>query len=391
MSQPQRQFVSIDEIKDRLLARIDTVVAHYAQPGSGSYRKGWLYFMLNPGRADRSVGSFVIHMSGPRAGRWVDYATAPRGGDLIDLIALALGLSASDAIKEARAFLGLETETPELKRLRDAAAARAKERRAVEVAAQQEKIARQRKLAAAIWLSGQVLLAGTPVDHYLRGRGIDLAALGHLPGAIRFHPACRYYWSESYEDPHTGEIVERSVFRTLPAMLCAIGQGSKIIDCHRTYLAVAPDGIWRKATLPDAKKVFADYTGGAVRLCGILGPRGGQVRLNDAPPGSRVCIVEGIENGLSLMALRALTGRPPAFVIAAGMIWNMGRVDLPATVTEVVLYADNDPGEQAQAALQAAVEAHAKAGRQVRVWTSAVAGEDLNDAFRRAQAAELVV
>ena len=75
-----RQTISTDDLKSRLLGQIDHLVAQFAPEGPGSYHKGPLYFTLNPGRADRSVGSFCIHMSGPKAGRWVDYAVpGPEG------------------------------------------------------------------------------------------------------------------------------------------------------------------------------------------------------------------------------------------------------------------------------------------------------------------------
>jgi muconolactone delta-isomerase len=143
--------------------------------------------------------------------------------------------------------------------------------------------------------------------------------------------------------------------------------------------------------LPDAKKVFTDYTGGAIRLCGQLGPRGGHVRLNDAPAGSRVFIAEGIENALSAIALRQMAGMPPAFVVAAGAIFNMGVADLPDTITEVTLAADNDSGQQARAQIEAAIATHQAKGRMVRVWRSDIEGEDLNDALQRAQAAEALL
>jgi len=385
MAEP-RQMVSLEEIKDRLLAEIDRVVDQYAPPAAGSYRRGHDYFTLNPGRADRSVGSFVVHLGGPKAGRWADYATDPKGGDLIDLIALSRGCDLKAAVIEARAFLGLDSETPELRRQREEAARAAKLRRARaerDAAAHQE---RKRKAAAALWLSGEAKIEGTPVDLYLRGRGIDIAALGHRPGAIRYHAACRYIWTEEWVDPATGEVTQRRMEKTLPAMLSQIARRSEIIDCHRTYLAIRPDGSWGKAPLPDAKKVLTDYTGGSVRLCGGLGPRGGRLRLAEAPQGSRVYITEGIENGLSLMMLRALSGQPPAFVVAAGMVANLAHVELPQTVAEVVLCADNDTGEQARAQVEKAVAAHAAAGRIVRVWRSEIPGEDLNDALLRALA-----
>lgn len=378
-----RQQVSIEEIKDALLAQLDHVVHHYAPPASGSFTKHGKYFTLNPGRADRSVGSFCVTMSGPKAGRWMDFATKEHG-DILDLIRLQLGCDAAGAIKEARAFLGLDTESPELKRKREIAAARAKADRARAEARAKQAAEKARETARAIWLSGQEVILDTPVDHYLRGRGIDLRAFRHPPRAIRFHPACRYYFDAELVDDTTGEIRTVSQWRAMPAMVTAIAKGGAgIIDCHRTYLAQDPKRGWVKADLPDAKKVLTDYTGGAIRLCGPNGPRGGQTKLAKAPPGSRVVVTEGIENALSYMAIRAMTGRDPAFVVAAGSIWNMANIELPDTVTEVVLAADNDTNDQARAQLAAAVGFHKSRGRAVRVWRSKVPGNDLNDELQR--------
>ncbi len=382
-----RQQVSIGEIKDRLLAQIDTVVARYAPAANGSHTTHGRFFTLNPGRADNSVGSFCITMGGSKAGRWNDYATGEHG-DVLDLIGLSLGFSdAADAIKEARAFLGLDTESPELKRARDAAAAEAKRRRADQARHQAAQEEEMRGWARGLWFSAQEKIIGTPVDHYLKCRCIDLASLPHQPGAIRYHPECRYYYEVEHEDQNTGEVTKRKAWRTYPAMVTAITRGKEIIDCHRTYLAFDDQaGLWRKAPLGDAKKVFTDYTGGAVRLCGALGPRGGQLKLNDAPQGSKVFVAEGIENALSLITLRQLRGLPPAFVVAAGAIWNMAEIDLPKAIGAVTLCADNDSGEQAQAQLAKAVKFHADKGRSVQVWRSQIPGEDLNDALKRAMA-----
>lgn len=384
------QTLSTDELKSRLLDRIEEVVHRFCAPGAGSFRKHEKYFMLNPGRADRTVGSFYVTMSGPYTGQWRDFAMsgAEGRGDVIDLIGLALSIrSPAEKFKVAREFLGLDTEDPAERRKREERAARRKAEMEADKARRAEEQKKTRKLAAAIWLSGQADIKATPVDYYLQGRGIDLTRLSHLPGAIRFHPACRYYYDEETIDPETGEVLTQKRWRPMPAMLTAFAMGREIIDCHRTYLEKV-DGQWRKARLDDAKKVFGDYTGGSARLSGEAGPRGGHLTLRQAPQGARVFITEGIENALSLAMLRSLRGLPPAYIIAAGMIWNMGRVELPPEIASVTLVADNDQGEQAQAALAEAVELHAAKGREVRVWRSDVPGEDLNDALRRALAEE---
>lgn len=378
-----RQTYSLEQIKDMLTAQADSVAQRYAPPASGSYTDKGVYFTLNPGRADRSVGSFCIRVSGPKAGRWNDYANGTHG-DLIDLIALSLGLSASDAIREARAFLGLEHETPELRRARDAAAAAQKARRQDEERRQKDEAARRRKRAEALWLSAQDQIAGTPVELYLRGRGIDLRALGHQPRAIRYHAACRFFHRE--DDPETGEVFEVNL--PLPAMVTAIVDGSgALMAAHRTYLGLRPDGRWGKAEIANPrngailppKKVYGDFKGGCIRLGNGIGPRGGYAgRLADCPPGTRVYIAEGIETALSARVLR-----PEARVLAAVSLANMGQIVLPANVAEVVLITDRDDHPQAVAQLERAIAAHAAQGRLVMTWASDRPGEDLNDALMR--------
>jgi hypothetical protein len=371
-----RQTYSIDEIKDMLHARIDQVVDHYAPRASGSYIDKGLYFTLNPGRADRSVGSFCVHLSGPKIGRWNDYATGDRG-DVIDLIRMSLGLSDNTAaFREARAFLGLETETPEIRIARAKAIERAKvQRKAAEEAAAAEAIKRQ-KHAEALYLSGREDLFGTPVQYYLAGRGIDLSDLPHPPGALRYHAALGYYREDT--DPETGEVT--TTRSKLPGMVAAMVNGrGQIVACHRTYLHLGDRG-WTKANLPDDKKVLGSIQGASIRLSSGIGPKGGKgVPLAQCAPGTRVIIGEGIETCLSAMLLW-----PSERVLAAYSLTNMGRVELPRNVSEVVLLCDNDEHQQAKDAFEAAVQAHAKAGRLVRVWRSEIPGEDLNDALKRA-------
>lgn len=362
-----RQSYSIEEIKGMLLDRIDQVAHHYAPPASGSYSLRGQYFTLNPGRADRSVGSFVITLDGPKAGRWNDYATGQHG-DLLDLIALALGCDLKDALREARAFLGLNHLSAEDEARRRAGAEAAKRRQADARAKDAEAREKRREMALALWLSGREI-AGTPVEDYLKGaRGIELTRLPRAPHALRFHPECYY----KHIDPATGEITEGR----FPAMLAiAVRPDGKAAACHRTYLEHF-DGAWRKARLPAPKKVLGDYAGAAIRLWSGLGPRGGKQRLSALPPGSHVYVAEGIEDALSCATIL-----PEAIVLAAISLSNLGSLWLPETVAEVTLIADRDEGEQAQAALARAIETHARAGRRVRLWQNAGGGKDLNDAL----------
>ncbi len=367
----QRQTYSIAEIKALLLARRHEVARYYARPSPDAYEDRGLYFTTNPGRADRKAGSFVIYLEGDKAGRWNDYATGEHG-DLIDLIALSLGCNASQALREARSFLGLASDSPADVARRKDAAARAM-RLAEEARAKgREQAERRRKGAVALWLSGQEKIKGSPVEYYLRDRrGIDLAQLGRQPGALRYHPAVRY----RHLDRETGEVWDCE----MPAMLAIVNDGQgRSVACHRTWLAIGANGRWDKAPVPKAKKVLGEYAGGSIHLWRGVQPSGGRGKpLADAPPGSHVYISEGIEDALSCAFIL-----PAARVIAAISLSNFGGVQLPRNISTVTLIADRDPGPDAQAALQRAIAAHQRAGRQVRIWQNHDGGKDLNDALR---------
>lgn len=365
---------SVDEIKALLLAQMPGIVHRYAPPAKGSHERQGLYFTLNPGRVDRSVGSFWVEMRGARMGCWRDVATGAFG-DILDLIALAMNCSNRDAIREARAQLGLDTEDPATRRLRAKALADAQVRQAEAERRQREDNQRRAKQAQALWLSGAPGIGGTPVEAYLRDqRAIDLRRLGRQPGALRFAPACYY----NQTDPETGEVFEGEA----PAMLAAITRDGKHVSTHRTWLARGRDGVWGKAALPKAKMVLGSYGGGAINLW--RGVRSDGVKppgLANCPPGTRVYITEGIEDAMTAMMLL-----PHARHLTAISVGNFAQVRLPANVAEVVLIGDNDPD---LTALMRAVEAHRKAGRKVGMYLPRAPHKDLNDEWRALLAVEV--
>lgn len=366
------QTYSVDKIKDLLLADIDRVAHHYAPPVGGHYYDKGGYWTCNPGRMDRRPGSFVIWLSGHRAGRWFDFAM-DEGGDLVDLIRLSLNSDLATAFKEARAWLGLETETPELRRKRDEAIRKSRERRKRAEAERRDEVARIRGAAQRLWLASQERIKGTPAELYLRDRrGIDLSRLGHQPNALRYHPECWY----SHVDEETGEVIEGK----FPAILAVISNGhGETVGVHRIYLQIGPDGRWNKAQVPVARKALGEYWGGSVRLWRgtEAGPRGGKPpALSKCPPGTRVYISEGIEDALS-----GILAVPEGRWLSAISLGNMGEVHLPKNVSEVVLAADRDTSPDARAALKRAIAKHQQAGRTVRLWQNKHGGKDLNDAL----------
>lgn len=166
---------------------------------------------------------------------------------------------------------------------------------------------RDRKLAhiKAIWR--QCLPAdGTAVEAYLRGRGIDLDALGGVPRSLRFHPEMRHI------HPKSGAV------SFWPAMVgAAQALNGDIVGIHRTYLSF-PDaaGHVGKAPadrVPKAKLVLGQCMQAAVRL---------------APVATHLGVSEGIENGLIVMAELRRDGEDLA-VWAAMTLGNIGGGGAP--------------------------------------------------------------
>jgi hypothetical protein len=66
------------------------------------------YVALNPKRGDRCPGSFKVNL---RTGKWADFATGERGGDLIALVAWRYDLLQGEAAKRLASLLSIPFET----------------------------------------------------------------------------------------------------------------------------------------------------------------------------------------------------------------------------------------------------------------------------------------
>ena len=174
---------------------------------------------------------------------------------------------------------------------------------------------------------------GTPIETYLRGRGITAP----IPPSIRYAPNLRH--------APTG--------LTLPTMVAAIqGPDRQIMGIHRTFLRADGRG---KVPFTTPKMMLGRCAQGAVRL---------------AKAGPKLAVGEGIESCLSVLQE---TNIP---VWAALSTSGMKALILPPCVREVILCPDADePGEDAahDAALRFLAE-----GRQVRI-ARPPDGMDFND------------
>ncbi len=66
------------------------------------------YTVRNPKRLDRNPGSFRVNL---RTGRWADFATGDRGGDMISLVAWRFDISQLEAARRLADLLSISQAT----------------------------------------------------------------------------------------------------------------------------------------------------------------------------------------------------------------------------------------------------------------------------------------
>jgi twinkle protein len=90
------------EIADRLAAQAESVVRELL-PGGKVHGHEWCVGSIN-GEAGESL---KVQLQGDRVGKWKDFASSEKGGDLLDLWAASRGCDIGTAIRQAKDFLGI--------------------------------------------------------------------------------------------------------------------------------------------------------------------------------------------------------------------------------------------------------------------------------------------
>lgn len=338
--------------------RVADLARQFAPDGA---RKGKIWIARSPLRADRNP-SFNVWVEGGARGAWKDYGSGEQG-DAIDLIAAcAIGgaypFSREDrgkAIAWARDYLGLTDQAPA------AAAARAQEAREKSAAREAEAAAaraRKRLFAQGLWRASFPLL-GSLAEVYLGFRAIDVRAIAHFGGSLRFTP-----WLRHPLEPHAG-----------PAMLGRFSApDGSFAALHCTFLRADGRG---KADVDKPKIILGAYAGAAIRL---THGEGGLTPFEAAAKGiSGVCALgEGIETMLSVAQAR---GEYRTW--AAGSLDNIGNQTALPCVSAWLVCADNDLKKAAQEAFERGLAKLAAGGRPIEV-SRPMAGNDFNDQHRGA-------
>ena len=196
--------------------------------------------------------------------------------------------------------------------------------------------------ALRLWSEASIL-AGSPAERYLLGRGITVASPD-----LRFHPLM--------------PLGPKGAVRFLPALVSAVRNDAGVLALHRTFLDSESD---RMAAFEQPKRALGSLGSGAVRLAW---PRGG-----------RLGVAEGVETALSAMQLFGIS--------CWATLGNerFGLVTIPESVRELHLFVDNDAG--GRLAEERAREAYACEGRRIVTRPPERSGDDWNDVLLSRQRA----
>lgn len=96
-----RTSIDFERVNAAALANLNAILPRWLPAGR---RRCAEYVALNPKRADRRLGSFSINLA---TGRWADFATGDKGGDVVSLAAYLFDLSQAEAARSIAAMLGL--------------------------------------------------------------------------------------------------------------------------------------------------------------------------------------------------------------------------------------------------------------------------------------------
>lgn len=101
----KRHVVDFGQVNAAALAALPAVLNRVLPGGKIVGRE---YQVLNPRRADNRPGSFKINL---RTGKWSDFATGDKGGDLISLAAYLVGVSQGELTRLLAQMLGVSGGT----------------------------------------------------------------------------------------------------------------------------------------------------------------------------------------------------------------------------------------------------------------------------------------
>lgn len=278
---------------------------------------------LCPFHAERSPSFYVI----PDKGFWHCFGCGAHG-DVVDLVRRLEGGTFAEALARLEGELGLADPVPGRKPVLNVArdTTRMREREAEA----QRRAEGARGTAWRIWEHARALDGADAASLYLAGRGIPGAVIAAAARADALRVAGRLRHSSGHEGP---ALVAR-----------VVDASGRFLAVQRTWLD--PKGPKGKADVSPNKMALGPLRGGRVPLAGEAGdPRG---------------LAEGVESALAAWALSGVASD-------AGLGGNMGSVELPFEIGQVVIF--RDPGAAGLRLAQGAARRFLKEQRQVSIVT----------------------
>ena len=95
------RYIDFDLINRAALTVLPSLLMRWL-PGGTVH--GSEYVARNPTRADRRPGSFKVNIN---SGRWADFATGDKGGDVVSLRAYLAGMGQAEAARDLSEMLAL--------------------------------------------------------------------------------------------------------------------------------------------------------------------------------------------------------------------------------------------------------------------------------------------
>jgi len=277
--------VEIQRIANAALLAADNLLVDWLPDGT---RKGKEYWPTNPVRGDRKSGSFSINV---HTGKWNDFASGDKGGDLVSLLAYLRGCSQIEAARILAGQLGLQFGGDHKRDLVDEEVARQRMARQREQRQQQD-------------------------DEETRAKWEEAAA------------GARHDWAlAGPADPHHPYMVRK---RIKPHHLRQLGSELLIPIYWRGKL------VSLQRIKSDGSKLF--LSGGRISGCYCLFGR--------IEPGIELFIVEGIATAATLLEQ---TGKPVAAAMSAANLLPAG-LELKRLHPNVVLVVggDDDRAKEAE-------------------------------------------
>lgn len=250
--------IDVETLRPIINAASRYIASYYFGKPTGIHGHQWRFL---------KGGAISVEVDGPKMGLWIDHRGSPgdkRHGDMFGLIQRMHRCDFKQSLVIAARFANAIPM-----------AARSRVRPAMTKRDDQEAIAKKKANAARYWREA-VPLMGTPVEAYLRGRGITPPP--RLDEAIRYHPNMPIKINE--------------VAYYFPAMLAVIRDvgTDEIMGVHLT--AITLDGERVKHDGATLRRIYGLKKNGVIKLTPL-----------DAIE-ETLCVGEGIESVLSLMQLQ---------------------------------------------------------------------------------------